>query len=304
MPTVTSNSIDIAYDEYGSPGDPALLMVMGLGLPCSAWPPEFIEMLVEEGLRVIIFDNRDIGLSQRFDAAGMPNLFVESLRRNFGFSVRAPYALTDMMQDTAGVLDALDIQSAHVVGISMGGMIAQLLAIHEPSRVRSLTSIMSTTGNSRLPRASRRVTRHIIRGPRSASPEGRLDYYRKLAWLIGSPDYRPDTAEVDARLERVFARGMSPASTARQATAILSAGSRVEALRKLDVPTIVIHGEADPLVRVECGYDTAAAIPGAQLTTIPGMGHDLPRALWPRFTKLIAGHVKATDAAADDHKAA
>ena len=304
MPTVTSNDIDIAYEEFGRQGDPALLMVMGLGLPCSAWPPEFIEMLVEEGLRVIIFDNRDIGLSQRFDHAGMPNLLVESLRRNFGFSVRAPYALTDMMRDTAGVLDALAIESAHVVGISMGGMIAQLLAIHESARVRSLTSIMSTTGNRRLPGASRRVARHIMRGPRSRTTEGRLDYYRKLAWLIGSPDYRSAPEEVDARLERVFSRGMSPASTARQATAILAAGSRVEALRKLDVPTIVIHGEEDPLVRVECGHDTAAAIPGAQLTTIPGMGHDLPRALWPRLIALIAAHVRATDASADDHKAA
>ena len=304
MPTASSNNIDIAYDDYGRPGDPALLMVMGLGLPSSAWPPELIEMLVDEGLRVITFDNRDIGLSQRFDDAGVPNLFIESLRRSIGLSVRAPYALTDMMADTAGVLDALGIESAHVVGISMGGMIAQLLAIHEPSRVRSLTSLMSTTGNRRLPGASRRVARHIIRGPRSATPEGRLDYYRKLAWLIGSPDYRPDPAELDARLQRVFSRGMSPASTARQATAILSSASRVAALRNLDVPTMVIHGDEDPLVRVECGYETAAVIPGAQLTTIPGMGHDLPRALWPRLVALIAGHAHATDASSNDHKAA
>lgn len=304
MPTVQSNNIEIAYDDHGRPGDPPLLMVMGLGLPSSAWPPELIGMLVDQGLRVITFDNRDIGLSQRFDDAGMPNLLVESLRRSFGLAVRAPYALTDMMADTAGILGVLGIESAHVVGISMGGMIAQLLAIHEPTRVRSLTSLMSTTGNRRLPRASRRVTRHIMRGPRSATPEGRLDYYRKLAWLIGSPAYRPDPAEVDARLERVFSRGMSPASTARQATAILSSRSRVEALRKLDVPTLVIHGEEDPLIRVECGHDTAATIPGAQLTTIPGMGHDLPKALWPQLTELIAGHAKATDKPTDDHKAA
>ena len=304
MPTVASNNVEIAYEDFGQRGDPAVLMVMGLGLPCSAWPPELIEMLVEEGLRVVIFDNRDIGLSQRFDHTGMPNLFVESLRRSFGLSVRAPYTLDDMMRDTAGVLDALDIDSAHVVGISMGGMIAQLLAIHESKRVRSLTSIMSTTGNRRLPGASRKIARHIMRGPRSKTHEGRLDYYRELLWLIGSPDYRPDPAEVDARLERVFSRGMSPASTARQATAILAAENRVPHLRKLEVPTIVIHGEDDPLVRVEGGHDTANAIPGAQLTTIPGMGHDLPRQLWPRMTELIAGHVKSTDAAVDDPKAA
>ena len=234
----------------------------------------------------------------------MPNLFVESLRRSFGLPVRAPYTLNDMMRDTAGVLDALDIESAHVVGVSMGGMIAQLLAIHESARVRSLTSIMSTTGNRRLPGASRKIARHIMRGPRSKTPEGRLDYYRRLLWLIGSPDYRPEPAEIDARLERVFSRGMSPASTARQATAILSAENRVPHLQRLEVPTIVIHGEDDPLVRVEGGHDTANAIPGAQLTTIPGMGHDLPRQLWPRLTELIAGHVKSTDAAADDPKAA
>ena len=304
MPIVLSNNVDIAYDEYGQPGDPTLLMVMGLGLPSTAWPPELIEMLVGQGFRVITFDNRDIGLSQRFDKVGRPNLFVESLRHAFGLRIRAPYALTDMMQDTAGVLDALEIESAHVVGVSMGGMIAQLLAIHASERVRSLTSIMSTTGNRHLPRASGRVARHIMRGPRSADPEKRLAYFRKLLWLIGSPDYRPDPADIDARLQRVFERGMSPASTARQASAILSANSRVAELQKLKVPTLVIHGEADPLVRVEHGYDTAASIPGARITTIPGMGHDLPRALWPRLTQLITGHANATDAAAGDHKAA
>lgn len=304
MPTVLSNNVEIAYEDFGRRGDPAVLMVMGLGLPCSAWPPELIDMLVAEGLRVVIFDNRDIGLSQRFDHAGTPNLLIESLRHAIGLRIRAPYELTDMMRDSAGVLDALEINSAHVVGVSMGGMIAQLLAIHESSRVRSLTSIMSTTGNRQLPRASRKVARHIIRGPRSKTSAGRLEYYRKLLWLIGSPDYRPDPAEVDARLERVFSRGMSPASTARQATAIFAAGSRVQQLRQLDVPTLVIHGEDDPLVRVECGHDTAASIPGAKLTTIPGMGHDLPQPLWPRFTELIAGHVRSTDASAGDHKAA
>ena len=304
MPTVTSNGIEIAYEEFGRSTDPALLMVMGLGLPCSAWPPEFIEMLAEQGIRVIIFDNRDIGLSQRFDHAGTPNLVVESLRRTFGLGVRAPYLLTDMMRDSVGVLDALDIESAHVVGISMGGMIAQLLAIHEMPRVRSLTSIMSTTGNRRLPGASRKVARHIMRGPRSSTAEGRKAYFRELLWLIGSPAYRPDPEDIDARLERVLSRGISPASTARQATAILSAKNRVPKLRKVAVPTIVIHGEEDPLVRVEGGHDTAAAIPGAQLTTIPGMGHDLPRQLWPQLTEMISAHVKSTEASNDDNKAA
>jgi len=304
MPTLRSNNIEIACDEYGRPEDPALLMVMGLGLPSSAWPPELIEMLVAERFRVVTFDNRDIGQSQRIDAATAPNLFVESLRRAFGLTVRAPYQLTDMMRDTAGVLDALDIESAHVVGVSMGGMISQLLAIHEPQRVRSLTSLMSTTGNRRLPGATRPVTRHILRGPKSASPDARLDYHRKLWRLIGSPDYRPSAEDMDARLERVFSRGMSRTGTARQATAILAAQNRVPLLKKLKLPTIVIHGEADPLVRVECGYDTAAAIPGARMTTIPGMGHDLPKALWPRITRMITQHANAADAARNGNKAA
>ena len=304
MPAIHSNNIEIAYDEYGRAEDPVLLMVMGLGLPSSAWPPELIEMLVAKRFRVITFDNRDVGLSERFDHKGKPNLIVESLRRSIGLTVRAPYQLTDMMRDTVGVLDALRIESAHVVGVSMGGMISQLLAIHEPHRVRSLASIMSTTGNRRLPRPRRAVTRHILRRPRSTQPEDRLDYFRRLLWLMGSPDYRPDPDEVDARLERIFSRGISPQSTARQATAILTANSRVPELRKLKVPTIVIHGEADPLVRVECGHDTAASIPGAKIATIPGMGHDLPRALWPKLTELISGHANSADDAANSNKAA
>jgi len=304
MPTVRTNSIDIAYDEYGHPDDPAMLMVMGLGLPSSAWPLELIEMLAAERFRVITFDNRDVGLSERFDHKGKPNLIVESLRRSFGLRVRAPYQLMDMMRDTSGVLDALDIESAHVVGVSMGGMISQLLAIYEPHRVRSLASIMSTTGNRRLPRPRRAVTRHVLRGPRSTQTEDRLEYFRRLLWLMGSPDYRPDPDDVEARLERIFSRGISPQSTARQATAILAAKSRVPELRKLNVPTIVIHGEEDPLVRVECGHDTAAAIRGAKIATIPGMGHDLPRELWPTLTELISGHAKSADDAASGNKAA
>lgn len=304
MPVLQSNNIDVACDVFGRADDPVLLLVMGLGLPSAAWPPELIDMLVLQGFRVITFDNRDVGLSQRFDNHGKPNLFVESLRRSFGLPVRAPYQLTDMMRDTVGILDALEVESAHVVGVSMGGMIAQLLAIHEPRRVRSLTSIMSTTGNRRLPRPRQAVTRHILRGARSTTPEGRLDYFRKLVWLIGSPDYRPDPGDMDARLERIFSRGISPSSTARQAAAILAAENRIPRLQKLNVPTIVIHGEADPLVRVECGYDTAAAIPGARITTIPGMGHDLPRALLPRLTDLISQHARSTDIVAGGDKAA
>lgn len=301
MPTVRSNNIEIAYEDYGNIGNPVLLLVMGLGLPSSAWPPEFIELFVADGFRVITFDNRDVGYSQSFDHAGSRSLFVESLRRIAGFSVRAPYQLTDMMHDIEGLIDALDIESAHVVGVSMGAMISQLMAIHAPQRVRSLTSIMSTTGNRSLPGATGKVARYIIRGPKDSTPAGRKAYHRQLWQLIGSPDYRPAKEDLEDRLERVFDRGMTRAGMARQAAAILAAESRVPQLKELKVPTIVIHGDADPLVPVECGYDTAAAIPGARITTISGMGHDLPRALWPRLTRMITEHARSADAQRDDH---
>jgi pimeloyl-ACP methyl ester carboxylesterase len=304
MPNVSSNGIEIAYEEYGKADDPVLLMVQGLGMPLAAWPGVLIEALVAERFRVVTFDNRDIGQSQLLRDMKVPNVLVQTLRRKLGMTVKSPYQLTDMMRDVAGLMDALSIESAHVVGVSMGGMISQLLAIHEQQRVRSLTSIMSTTGNRKLPGPSKAVTRHIMRGPKASTNEARLAYHWRLWRLIGSPAYPLPDEELTAFLQGIFERGMTAAGTARQTLAILATPNRIPELKQLDVPTLVIHGDADPLIPVAGGFDTATAIPGARITTISGMGHDLPEALVPRLTRLIAQHANAAEPAVGDHKIA
>ncbi len=292
MPTVPSNGLRIAYEEHGDPGGPVMLMVQGLGMPLTAWPPALIDALVADGFRVIVFDNRDIGRSQLLHHMKVPNVLVQTLRRKFAMRVKAPYQLTDMMRDVEGLLDALQIEAVHLVGVSMGGMIAQLLAIHEPRRVKTLTSIMSTTSARGLPGPTREVTRHIVRGPKTPTDQGRLEYQWKLWRLLGGPHYRLPDAELAEFLRRNFERGMTAAGIARQTLAILAAPSRVAELRTIDIPTLVIHGDADPLIPVACGLDTARAIPGARTEIIEGMGHDLPAALTGRVARLIAQHAQ------------
>jgi len=292
MPTLQSNGLRIAYEEHGNPEGPAMLMVQGLGMPLTAWPPAWIDVLVAEGFRVIVFDNRDIGQSQLLRNMKVPNMLVQTLRRKFAMRVKAPYQLTDMMRDVEGLMDALHIEAAHLVGVSMGGMISQLLAIHEPRRVKTLTSIMSTTGSRKLPGPTKEVTRHIMRGPKSATDIGRLEYQWKLWRLLGGPHYRLSDEELAEFLRRNFERGITPTGIARQTLAILAAPSRVAELKKIDIPTLVIHGDADPLIPVECGIDTGRAIPGARTEIIEGMGHDLPVALTERLTRLITEHAK------------
>jgi len=221
-----------------------------------------------------------------------PNMLIQTLRRKFAMRVKSPYHLTDMMRDVEGLMDALQIEEAHLVGVSMGGMISQLLTIHEPRRVKTLTSIMSTTGSRKLPGPTKEVTRHIVRGPKSATDEGRLEFQWKLWRLLGGPHYRLSDEELAGFLRRNFERGMTATGIARQTLAILAAPSRVADLRKIDTPTLVIHGDADPLIPVECGLDTARAIPGARTAIIEGMGHDLPVALTERLARLIAQHAR------------
>lgn len=295
MPVVKSNDVELAFEEYGDAAHPVLLMVQGLGMPLAAWPPVFIESLVAKGFRVIVFDNRDIGRSQLLHEMTVPNMLAQLLRLKFRMQVRSPYRLDDMMRDVVGLMDALDIESAHVVGVSMGGMIAQLLAIHEPQRVRSLTSIMSTTSDRKLPGPTPAVRQHFMRGPKAKTDAARLEYHWKLWRLIGSPAYPLSDDELAGFLKRVFERGITAAGTARQTLAIFAAPSRAQNLQQLSVPTLVIHGDADPLIPLECGIQTAKAIPGALMETIPGMGHDLPDALAPRLTELIARHARAAE---------
>lgn len=296
MPTLVSNGINLAYEDHGSAADPVILMVQGLGMPLTAWPPALIDALVDDNFRVITFDNRDVGESQVLSELQVPNLLVQMLRRTFRLRVRVPYQLSDMMRDAEGVLDALSLDAAHVVGVSMGGMISQLLAINAPARVKSLTSIMSTTGDRKLPGPRRAVRRHILRRPNGASYDDRLAYHRKTWNLIGSPGFPRTEQETDDFLRRIFDRGMTPDGTLRQMLAVVAAPSRAPELRKLDVPTLVIHGDADPLVPVACGHHTARAIPNSRIVTIPGMGHDLPATLVPRFATMIAQHVGMAEA--------
>jgi pimeloyl-ACP methyl ester carboxylesterase len=290
-----SNGIDIAYEEHGDAGNPVLLLVQGLGMPLAAWPPAMIEGLVAEGFRVVTFDNRDIGRSQLMKEMKLPNMLWQTLRRKVGMKVKAPYQLSDMMRDVTGLLDALNIDAAHIVGVSMGGMISQLLAMHEPQRVKSLTLIMSSTSKRKLPGPGKAVTRHVMRGPKAPTDQARLAYHWKLWRLIGSPGYRLSDEELRGFLNRVFERGMTAAGTARQTLAIFAAPSRVTDLNKLAVPTLVIHGDSDPLIPVECGKDIANAIPGARIEIIEGMGHDLPVALNDRLNRLITRHAKASE---------
>lgn len=290
MPQVHANGIDIAYETHGDPANPPLLLIMGLGAQLTLWPIELVEALVERGYYVIRHDNRDIGLSTKFTEAGLPNVRRVALMRLFGLRAKLPYRLTEMAEDAVALLDALGIARAHVVGASMGGMIAQLVAIGHPDRVLSLTSIMSTTGNPRLPRSRPEALAALMnRPPAGASMEEVIPFGVAISRAIGSPAYPAEETRLRERIERDYQRSFHPTGPGRQLAAILDDGDRRKRLRGVKVPTLVIHGADDPLVPVEGGKDTAAAIPGAQLKIIPGMGHDIPLELVDEIAGAIAG---------------
>jgi pimeloyl-ACP methyl ester carboxylesterase len=285
--------IELVYETIGDPADPALLLVMGLGMQLINWDLEFCEGLAARGFHVIRFDNRDAGLSTKIDAP-VPNV----MRAMAGFPIRAPYLLDDMANDSFELLDQLGIERAHVVGVSMGGMIAQTMAIRRPERVLSLGSMLSTTGDRRVGTPKLRVWSVLMR----RAPQRRdlyIEYFVRVFRMIGSPGYPVEEARLREQAAATFDRCHHPAGTARQLGAILASGSRTAALRRLDVPTVVIHGRNDPLVPFRAGVATARAIPGAELVAIPGMGHDLPRELWPRFTDALTKNAdRAATAAA------
>ena len=274
--------VELVYETIGDPSGEPLLLVMGLGMQLIHWDRELCELFAERGFRVIRFDNRDAGLSTKVDAP-VPNV----MRLMAGLPARVPYLLGDMASDAFGLLDHLDIERAHVVGTSMGGMIAQTMAIERPERVLSLGSMLSTTGDRRVGTPKLRVWSILMR----RAPNDRTQYIRyfeRVFKLIGSPAYPADTKRIRELAGATYDRGHHPAGTARQLAAILASGSRTAGLRRLDVPAVVIHGRRDPLVPVRGGIATAKAIPGAELVTIPGMGHDMPRELWPAFVEAIA----------------
>jgi len=294
MPQADANGLRLEYETFGRSSDDPLLLVMGLGAQMILWHEDFCEQLAARGHRVIRFDNRDIGKSTWLDELGIPDVMGAMTAAFTRQSIAAPYLLRDMAADAAGVLDALGIETAHVVGASMGGMIAQSLAIEFPKRLRSLTSIMSSTGNPNLPPASQAAMSALLAPPptnREESIERAVSVFR----TIGSPGFPFDEAEMRERAGRAYDRGFNPAGVARQMVAILASGSRNEALKGVRVPALVIHGKDDPLVPLPAGEDTAAAIPGAELMVIPGMGHDLPRPLWPRIIDAISALADRAD---------
>jgi pimeloyl-ACP methyl ester carboxylesterase len=279
--------LELAYETFGSAQDPTVMLVMGLGSQMVAWADEFCTMIADEGFQVVRFDNRDVGLSTHFDSAGTPNLTRVLLGRPIK---NAPYLLADMADDTVRLADALEVDRMHVVGVSMGGMIAQEIALRHAPRVLSLTSIMSTTAPAVGPPRRRAAAALLMRAPRTEAEAGARSV--AVFKVIGSPGYPLDEAGWDARGREAFRRANDPAGRMRHLAAIHASGDRTERLRDLRVPTLVLHGEDDPLVRIEGGRATAAAVPGARLITYPGMGHDLPAALWPQVVHEIAEHAR------------
>ena len=285
---ISANGIALEVEDHGSPNGEPLLLVMGLGMQLVAWHPDFVAMLVARGFRVIRFDNRDIGLSQRFDHLGVPNLAIDSIRYAVGLKVPAPYTVADMADDTAALIAALGLESAHICGASMGGMIAQQLAARHPKRVKSLTLIMTSSGARRLPGPTLKVRGALISRPADASdPDSVIAHYVRLYKLIGSPAYPASDAYLHERMGLAVRRSYRPKGTARQMVAIAADGDRSPLLARITQPTQIVHGQADPLVPVAAAHDLKAKIVGAQLDLISGMGHDLPQELWPRIVSAI-----------------
>jgi len=293
MANVQANGIRIEYDTFGSRSGRPLLLVMGLGAQMIHWRAEFCRQLADAGHFVIRYDNRDAGLSTRFEAAGAPDIPAIMLQMAEGKPIETPYTLVDMADDGFGVLDALDVPAAHICGASMGGMIVQAMAIRNRKRVKSLTSIMSTTGNRELPPAKPEAMAALM-SPPGTTPEEVIARSISVSAIIGSPGYPADPAEVRARALEAYERAHYPIGVARQMAAVASNNSRKDALAKLDIPALVIHGKADPLVPVEGGIDTHQALRGSELMVIDGMGHDLPQQVWPQ---VVAGITRLTQAA-------
>ncbi|MFX1577917.1 MAG: alpha/beta fold hydrolase [Promethearchaeota archaeon] len=288
---VKINGVELCYDTFGNSSDPAILLIMGLGAQMIRWREDFLRPFAAEGFFVIRFDNRDVGKSSKFEEAGVPDVVSLMLGAQQGKTVDVPYTLTDMAQDAVGLLDALKIKVAHIVGISMGGMIAQTLAINFPDRVTTLTSIMSTTGNPELPTPKPEAMMVLQQTP----PDTREEYIESMIKgqrILSGPHFPIDEDYFRDFAGRAFDRSYYPQGTARQLAAVIASGSRKDALKALQMPTLVIHGDADPLVPVEGGRDTAASIPGAKLVIIKGMGHDIPEAAAPQVFDAIIQHIK------------
>ncbi len=286
-----ANHIHLEVHDTGPPGAPAVLLIMGLGMQLSDWPQSFVDELCAQGFRVIRFDNRDIGLSDRFDHCGKPHFIMESMKLKMGMKPKLAYTVTDMTNDALGVLDGLHITHAHVVGVSMGGMIAQRLALMAPHRLYSLTSIMSSSSDRHLPPPEPQVLKMMMSTPKYGSREDLIAHQVAMFQCIGSPGYPTPAALLTEQVALAHDRGYSRNGVLRQSLAVMADTARAKELAHLRAPTLVIHGKADPLLPYVHGVDTAKRIAGAQLIGIEGMGHDLPTGAMDQFMPALLMHL-------------
>ncbi len=289
------DGIELEYETFGDRGARPLLLIMGLGGQLLLWDEEFCTALADLGHFVIRYDNRDVGLSTKLEHAGEPNILEAMQAAAAGQPVETAYTLDEMADDAAGLLDALELESAHVAGASMGGMIAQVLVLRHPDRVRSLTSIMSTTGNPDLALPQPDALGALFR-PRAEDREGAIEQAVDLQRTIGGSGFPFDLERTRRLAARSYDRSFYPAGIFRQIVAVLASGNRRPALASVEAPTLVVHGDDDPLIPLEGGRDTAQAIPGAELLVIEGLGHELPPQVWPRFIDAVNGHTEKADA--------
>ncbi|GAB5454513.1 MAG: alpha/beta hydrolase [Henriciella sp.] len=295
MAKITANGIEIEYETFGADDAPVVLMIMGLGGQLTMWPDELVEDLVRGGYRVILFDNRDIGLSHHHNGEKSPSILRQIILRRIGIKLKTPYELADMARDTLGLMDALKLDQVHLVGISMGGMISQHVAAMAPDRVKSLTALMTTTGNPKLPRPSGNIMKAMIRrGPQPTSRDEIINQSVATFGVIGTPGEDHNTNGMRDRITRSYDRSFNPAGVLRQMSAIVASGDFRKHTRSIKSPTLIVHGNADPLVPIEGGHDIAKLVRGARMEVMDGMGHDVPPRFLPQITKLMLDHFNAT----------
>ncbi|MDF2603344.1 alpha/beta fold hydrolase [Sphingomonas sp.] len=282
-----ANGIELEYESFGNPADPTILLIMGLGAQLTLWPLPFVEALVERGFHVVRYDNRDVGLSTKLDHARPPRIGMLVLQRLLRLRPRVPYTIGDMAADAVGLLDALGIEKAHIVGASMGGMIAQIFAAIYPDRTVSLTSIMSTTGNPRLSRASREAMDVLVNRPKTDDLEALVAHGIRASQVLAGPAFPVAPDVLEARVRETIQRSNYPDGFARQLAAIVADGDRRQRLKAIKAPAVVIHGSDDSLVPIDGGRDTAASIPGARLVEVRGMGHNVPVEVIPEIVDAI-----------------
>lgn len=291
----TSDGINLAYECFGSYKNPAVIMIMGLGAQMRTWPDDLCQGIANHGYQVIRFDNRDVGYSSHLDEQGNPSLLRVWLQTKLNKKANTPYSLKDMSNDVLALMDELEIDSAHLVGASMGGMIAQVLASRKRKRVRSLVSIMSSASSPGINAPKLNVLLRLARRPQTSKPEQLMRYGMRLNRLIGSPDYQLDEVELKQQVEKSLHLPNNALGVKRQLLAVTAAGDRRDKLSKIKVPTLVIHGSEDPVIPVKMGVDTADNIKRSKLHIIQGMGHNLPPALVPTLQNMICEHLEKAE---------